>query len=131
MIKKVLWLAGLIMLLSLLYIYGIPAFSRPAQTVEDPVITAAIGDYVKHHLPEKVLGIPPNSENWLVEDITIHQLKDLPGPHHRKSAETTVCGYYQIPRGEYRSPKRKSFKTRLLFNIGDKYPSGISVQLIK
>jgi len=131
MIKKVLWFAGIVMLLCLLYIYGIPAISRPPQTVDDPELKSAIIDFIDNHIPEKVLGIPPNTEKWLVEDITIHQLKDLPGPHHRKSAETTVLGYYLIPRDKSRSPQKRSFKARLFFNIGDRYPSGISVQLIR
>ncbi|MDD2424130.1 MAG: hypothetical protein PHT37_07370 [Candidatus Cloacimonetes bacterium] len=131
MIKKVLLLAGIILGACLIYVYGLPALSSKPKYVEEPDISAAIKDFANGHMQGKAFEIPRNAEKWLVEQVLIHKLEELPGPHGRKMIQATVQGSFWIDQGEYSPPKQKSFKSKLQFNVGNKYPEGISVQYIR
>ncbi|MCB5251959.1 MAG: hypothetical protein RBR69_02765 [Candidatus Cloacimonadaceae bacterium] len=128
MIKKTLILAAIVLGACLIYLYMLPAITAEPQYVHAPEICCAIKDFANRHMQGKSFDIPRNAEKWLVEQVLIHKLEDLPGPHGKKVAKTTVQGSYWIPQGEYSPPKQKSFEAKLHFNIGKKYPEGINVQ---
>ncbi len=130
MIKKVLWTAGIILGVCVIYVYVLPMISAGPQYVEEPEICEAICDFANEQMKGKVFEIPRNAEKWLVENVLIHKLEDLPGPHNRKMVKATVQGSYWTDQGEYRPLKQKAFKSKVQFNIGNKYPEGISVQHI-
>jgi hypothetical protein len=79
----------------------------------------------------KAFEIPRNAEKWLVEQVLIHKLDEMPGPHNRKIVQATLKGSFWTNQGEYSPLKQKSFKSKLQFNVGNKYPEGISVQYIR
>ncbi|MCK9583305.1 MAG: hypothetical protein M0R69_00130 [Candidatus Cloacimonetes bacterium] len=131
MIKKVLWLAGIFLAACLLYVYGLPSFFSKQEYVQEPDICCAIRDFANEHMQAGAFEIPSTAQKWLVEEVLINKLEELPGPHERKLIQATVQGSFWTDQGEYRPPKQKAFKSKLEFNIGNKYPEGISVQHIR
>lgn len=130
MIRKASLFAAIVLGTCLIYIYVLPALTAKPEYVEAPDICCAIRDFANEQMQGKAFEIPRNAEKWQVEEVLIHKLEDLPGPHGRKMVQTTVQGSFWLNQGEYSPPKQKSFKSKLQFNIGRKYPAGISVQYI-
>lgn len=131
MIKKVLLVAGIVLGACLIYVFGLPAILSKPQYVEEPEICLAIKDFANEHMQSRVFEIPRNAQKWQVEEVLLHKLEELPGPHARKHVQATLEGCFWTDQGEYSPPKKKAFKTKLQFNVGSKYPEGISVQYIR
>ena len=131
LLKKVMLLAGIIVIACLIYVYGLPALSSKPKCVEEPDLCCAIKDFANGHMQGKAFEIPRNAEKWLVEQVLIHKLDEMPGPHGQKIVQATLKGSFWTDQGEYSPPKQKSFKSKLQFKVGNKYPEGISVQYIR
>lgn len=130
MLKKVLLASAIILALVVVYTKVIPFLLKPATPIGDPQIEAAIIDFANKHVNPDKINIPRHAIEWKVEQLRFHKLTELPGPHNRKEIVASITGYYLTPRKDYQEPKRNSFKVKTKFNIGNKYPSGISVQHI-
>nr|MDK2851215.1 hypothetical protein [Candidatus Cloacimonadota bacterium] len=131
MLKKVLIGCGLLIIAVLIFTVIIPEMQTPKESLGDIQTKQAILAFANKQMEPKIFQIPQNALEWALEDITIHKITEIPGPHKRKEAIVTLTGYYLLPAKEFRQPKRKNFKFKGKFNYGHKYPNGISVQYIR
>jgi hypothetical protein len=132
MLKKTVWLVSLVLFAVFVYTTVLPVFNRPPEYVEAPDYCKAIMHYANNQLSLKYLNLPAQVSNWEIEEVLILKMEDIPGPHKRKIATASVCGSYIIPaQGTGKKPRKGSFDTKLVFNVGNRYPSGIDVQHVR
>lgn len=130
MLKKLIYGCCVALVAILLYTTVIPAMLSPKEMLGDPTTRQAILDFASTQMKKRSFGVPQDALEWKLEDIKIHKITELPGPHNRKEAIVTLSGYYLLPAKEFRQPKQRNIKFKGKFNYGSKYPSGISVQYI-
>ncbi|MDD4033849.1 MAG: hypothetical protein PHO16_00345 [Candidatus Cloacimonetes bacterium] len=129
MLKKILWICGIVLLSATIYTHGLPMLRTKQDPIVDPKINKAVLEYVNSQFSCKDLSVPSKAVSWVAEKIEILDLEELPGPHQKKRIKTILYGGYTMP-GEFGNPGvSRSFKQKCTFQISKKYPDGIGVQV--
>lgn len=132
MLKKTAWLVSMVLAAVIVHTVVLPHFNRPPEYVDAPDYCKAIAQYAKYQMSERYLGLPSTVLNWDVDDVQILKIEEIPGPHNRKLTTATICGSYVVQAsGNKKKPVKGKFNKKLVFNIGNKYPSGIDVQHVR
>lgn len=132
MVKRILWLVLIVILAVFCYTTVLPYFNRPPQTVDAPEHSKAILHYANSQMAQKYFNLPANTISYKIEEVIIHSMEDIPGPHNRKKTTATLSGVYKTPpQGNLKNPVQTEFSSKLVFSLGRRYPDGIDVQLIR
>lgn len=129
MTKKIVWICVIVLFATLIYTVGLPSLRQKRDHVDDPKIITAVMAYANTQMPVKCLNIPSKADSWLVEEVEILKLHEIPGPHSRRQVDCRLRGGYRLLDSNGNAGKSISFKVKCRFLISNKYPEGISVQM--
>lgn len=127
--KRVIWVSVAILIITALYALVLPNIKIEKIEINDKEVAQAILEYSNTQMPRKKLNVPAKAVQFKVEEVKLHHIAELPGPHRRRRIKCSLYGGYQMPGANGKEGAGFSFSQKNSFIISDKYPSGISVQL--